>query len=316
VTQICSLGVHSQLGELLPPLPGRANSSIFQSVPVRCTGAGLVIAFVDTVSAAGNTPEALSLGTLGSRTEPGTIRDIFRSKPVLDNYSHSVRSTHSLRSLSKAATFDNLSPGATDSRLRSTLLELDMRWTRGTSTLLLVIFLNSLLARSLLSDDLSIFLLLGSQKRFVGQSTDPHTSNFVSGKGKRITYIFVNGPVKYVVILEAFTDEKVPEYFAQVRVVRLIIETQRTGVIEVDGELIGEATAENLSGSSHFLLHDPIVFLLFSGSLESLPRKRSPTEVQHHVAQGLHIVTTGLFCDVKVSNRAPRSLLENLPTPK
>ena len=59
-------------------------------------------------------------------------------------------------------------------------------------------------------------------------------------------------PVKDVVVLKPFSDKQVAKQFAEVRVVGLVVEAERTAVIEVDGKFIGEASAEVLGGSSHF----------------------------------------------------------------
>jgi hypothetical protein len=63
---------------------------------------------------------------------------------------------------------------------------------------------------------------------------------------KEKTYVFVDCPVKDVVILESLTDKKVTEQLAEVRVVGLVIETERTNIVEVDRKLLREAAAENV----------------------------------------------------------------------
>lgn len=115
------------------------------------------------------------------------------------------------------------------------------------------------------------------------------------GNGLSVLLVLVDGPVEDVVVLEALTDEEVAEDLAEVRVVGLVVEAKRAGVVEVDGELVGEATAEDLGGGGHLLLHDAVVLLLLSGSLEALPGQRAAAEVEHHVTKGLHIVTTRLL---------------------
>lgn len=113
--------------------------------------------------------------------------------------------------------------------------------------------------------------------------------------GLSVLLVFVDGPVEDVVILEAFTDEEITEDLAEIRVVGLVVEAKRAGVVEVDGELVGEATAEDLGGSGHLLLHDAVVLLLLSGSLQALPGQGATAEVEHNVAQGFHVVTAGLL---------------------
>jgi hypothetical protein len=116
------------------------------------------------------------------------------------------------------------------------------------------------------------------------------------GNGLGVLLVLVHGPVKDIIVLEAFADEEIAEDLAQVRVVWLVIEAEGTGVVQVDGELVGETAAENLSGGRHLLLHDAVVLLLLRSSLEALPGKGATAEVEHHVAEGLHVVTARLFC--------------------
>lgn len=121
-----------------------------------------------------------------------------------------------------------------------------------------------------------------------------------TGLGTGSSAAFVNGgaldaPVKDVVVLVTFTNEKVTEELAEVRVVRLVIEPQSTGVVEEDAELIGEAAAEQVGGGGHLLLHDAIVLLLLGGSLESLPRERATKEVHEDVSKGLEIIAASLL---------------------
>lgn len=115
------------------------------------------------------------------------------------------------------------------------------------------------------------------------------------GDGLGVLLVLVDGPVEDVVILEALADEEIAEDLAEVGVVWLVVEAQAAGVVEVDGELVREATAENLGRSSHLLLHDAVVLLLFGGRLKTLPWERTTAEVQHDVTQRLHVVAAGLL---------------------
>lgn len=115
------------------------------------------------------------------------------------------------------------------------------------------------------------------------------------GNGLGVLLVLVHGPVEDVVILEALANKEIAEDLAQVAVVRLVVETQGSSVVEVDGELVGESTAENLGRSSHLLLHDAVVLLLLGGSLETLPRERASAEVQHDIAERLHVITARLL---------------------
>ena len=110
-----------------------------------------------------------------------------------------------------------------------------------------------------------------------------------------ILLVLVDGPIEDVVILEALTNEQVTEDLPQVGVVWFVVKPQGSSVIQVDGKLVWEATAQNLSGGGHLLLHDPVVFLLLGGSLESLPGKGSTAEIEHHVTKGFHVITTRLL---------------------
>ena len=102
--------------------------------------------------------------------------------------------------------------------------------------------------------------------------------------GLGVLLVFVDGPVEHVVVLEAFADKEITEDLTKIGVVRLVIETKRSSIVQIDGKLVGEATAEHLGGGSHLLLHDPVVLLLLRSSLEPLPWKRATAEVKHDVA--------------------------------
>lgn len=107
-------------------------------------------------------------------------------------------------------------------------------------------------------------------------------------------------PVEDVVILEAFADEQVTEQLPEVGVVGLVVETEGSGVVEVDSELVRESSAENFGGGGHLciclaqflddtadehtLLHDTVVLLLLGCSLETLPWKLAPEEVLRKVS--------------------------------
>ena len=58
-------------------------------------------------------------------------------------------------------------------------------------------------------------------------------------------------------------------------VVWLLLESERSAVVEVSGELAGGSLAQNIDGSGHFFLGDSFIFLLFGGRAESLPRQSS-----------------------------------------
>lgn len=116
------------------------------------------------------------------------------------------------------------------------------------------------------------------------------------GDGLGILLVLVHGPVEDVVVLEALTNEKVTEDLPQVGVVRLVIKAEGARVVEVDGKLVGESTAEDFSGGGHLLLHDSVVLLLLGSSLQALPGEGATAEVQHNVSKGLHVITARLLC--------------------
>ena len=105
-----------------------------------------------------------------------------------------------------------------------------------------------------------------------------------TGLGTGSSAAFVNGgaldaPVKDVVVLVTFTNEKITEELAEVRVVRLIIKAQSTRVVQEDTKFVGEPTAKKVSGCRHLLLHDTVVLLLLRSGLEALPWECSTEEV-------------------------------------
>lgn len=129
-----------------------------------------------------------------------------------------------------------------------------------------------------------------------------------------VLLVFVDRPVKDVVILEALTDKEVTEDLSEVRVVGLIVEAEGASIVEIDGELVGEAPAKHFGRSGHFLLHDSVILLLFGGSLQALPWEGASAEVQHDVAKRFHIVTTRLLdtemrVDRGISGRASQVLV-------
>lgn len=109
-----------------------------------------------------------------------------------------------------------------------------------------------------------------------------HIGNLVvtsSCNGLSVLLIFVDSPVKDVVILEPFSDKEITEDLTEVRVIRLVIKAKGTSIVQIDSELVGEPTTKDLSRRGHLLLHNAVVLLLLGGSLESLPRQRAAAEV-------------------------------------
>lgn len=120
------------------------------------------------------------------------------------------------------------------------------------------------------------------------------------GLGARCRRLVILGstldtPVEDVVVLIAFTDEEVTEELAEVRVVGLVVEAESTSVVEEDAKFVGEASAEQIGGGGHLLLHDTVVLLLLGGCLETLPGKGTAEEVHEDISEGFEVITTSLL---------------------
>ena len=105
----------------------------------------------------------------------------------------------------------------------------------------------------------------------------------------------MNAPVEYVVVLIPFADEEIPEEFPQVRVIGLVVEPQGPGVVQEDGELVRETTAEKVGGCGHLLLHDPVVLLLLGSGLETLPGERATEEVHQDIGERFEVIAARLL---------------------
>ena len=89
----------------------------------------------------------------------------------------------------------------------------------------------------------------------------------------------LDAPIKGVGILVAFTNEKVTEELVQVRIVRFVIESEHTSVVEEDTKFIGETAEKDISGGGHLLLCNVIILLHIGSSFESLPWEGTTEEV-------------------------------------
>jgi hypothetical protein len=105
----------------------------------------------------------------------------------------------------------------------------------------------------------------------------------------------LNAPVKDIVVLVALLNKEVAEEFTKVGVVWLIIEMKRSSIVQKDAKLVGETMAKKDRRSSHPVLHDSIVLLLFGGSLQALPRESTMKEIHENVSKTFKIVPTSLF---------------------
>jgi hypothetical protein len=94
---------------------------------------------------------------------------------------------------------------------------------------------------------LLLLLLLKDVSLGDGLATTTFLVRLMSGLGSGL-----DRPVKEVIVLESFSDKQVSEELAQVRVVGLVVESKRSGIVEVDGKLVGESSGQALGGGGHF----------------------------------------------------------------
>ena len=118
--------------------------------------------------------------------------------------------------------------------------------------------------------------------------------------GLSVLLVLVHGPVEDIIVLEALTDEEITEDLAKVGIVWLVVESKGSGVVEIDGEFVGEPSAKNLSWGGHLLFHDSVVLLLFGSGLQSLPWKGTSAKVEHDISKRFHVITARLL-DTKMS---------------
>ena len=132
-----------------------------------------------------------------------------------------------------------------------------------------------------------------------------HSGVTLSGHGGG-SLLFQHGPVECVVVLGVERPEEDPVELAEVHVVRRLLEPQAAAVVEVHGELCGEALAQHLfikasqrmnsdlivlpimrlarlylNRRRHLLLADLLILLLLGGRLQTLPWKRTPVDVHY-----------------------------------
>ena len=110
-------------------------------------------------------------------------------------------------------------------------------------------------------------------------------------------------PVERVVVLVVERPEEDPVELAEVHVVRRLLEPQAAAIVEVHGELCGEALAQHLcilnsnhrkaivmgfrllrallylNRRRHLLLADLLILLFLGGRLQTLPWKRTPVDM-------------------------------------
>lgn len=113
--------------------------------------------------------------------------------------------------------------------------------------------------------------------------------------GTRALHPRLQRPVKDIVVLESLPNKQVTEELAEIRVVRLVVESKRAAIVEIDGKFMGETSTQDFGRSGHFcrrqsaledilctsltLLHNAVILLLLGSSLQTLPRKLATEEV-------------------------------------
>lgn len=112
---------------------------------------------------------------------------------------------------------------------------------------------------------------------------------------RRHPLLFQHRPVERVVILVVERAEQDAEQLTEVHVVGRLFETQPAAIVQVHRELGWETLAQHLYRRRHLFLADLFVLLFLGSRLQTLPRQTTPIEVHEHVAEGLHVVATGLF---------------------
>jgi len=113
--------------------------------------------------------------------------------------------------------------------------------------------------------------------------------------GAIILSVTLDTPIEDIVILITFANEQIAEELAEIGIIRLVIEAQSPCVIQENAKFVGESTAEEIGGGSHFLFHDTVILLLLGSSLQTLPREGASEEVHQDVGKRLEIIPASLF---------------------
>lgn len=86
-----------------------------------------------------------------------------------------------------------------------------------------------------------------------------------------MTHEFKQVPVEDVVVGKTLTVEQIPQKLPEVRIVRFLVETESSAVIEVCCKFSRISSTQFLDRSGHLLFTDPFVLLAFCCSTKSLP---------------------------------------------
>jgi len=112
---------------------------------------------------------------------------------------------------------------------------------------------------------------------------------------RELTHHVLNGPIEHVVVLEALTVKELFEKPLQVSVVGAIFEAQTSAILEIRTEFRGVTLAQLLGASGHFAVHNPLVLLLLSVGLQTLPREAASDEVHEHIPERLKVIPAALL---------------------
>jgi hypothetical protein len=109
--------------------------------------------------------------------------------------------------------------------------------------------------RYLKNETLCLHSVTNTMVVFVVPDVLPSACGCLLATGTSTTIILcsLDTPIKGVVILVGFTDEKAAEEFAKVRIIKFVIEAECTSVVEEDAKFIGETMAEHIGGGGHIM---------------------------------------------------------------
>ena len=121
-------------------------------------------------------------------------------------------------------------------------------------------------------------------------------------------------PIESPVAVPALGLHEVVEHLPVLVVVGLVEEVEAAHVLQILGELVRIALAEDLDGRGALRVADLLIALLERVGLEALPGQRAAQEVHEHVAERLEVVASTLLLaqvrvDAHVARRARQALV-------
>jgi hypothetical protein len=99
-----------------------------------------------------------------------------------------------------------------------------------------------------------------------------------------------------LVVLVSVVLHRRRKELSQKVIIGRLVKGQFPDVVEVDGKLLRVPLDQFRDRRRLLLLADLFVFLLVGRGLETLPRQSSAKEVEEDMAEGLQVVSAGLFC--------------------